>query len=154
MIALAKAATGRRKSDRRPSYYAEAEAVASHREPDMVPTIVSAPGTYSQRRKKEPIGQRIIELPKEIRRSRATRRALVAYVPKGSIAKGEELAMTGGDHVGSSTISSREDREQHVHVRQIAQLNAKPYLAGDRLLSSHTQLYDFKHGAPVRKSRS
>lgn len=46
----------------------------------------------------EPLGNRIIELPED--QARATSRdphsGFIAYVPKGSIAKGEELVKTGG----------------------------------------------------------
>ena len=46
----------------------------------------------------EPIGNRIIEIPEdeEVVLNRDPRSGFVAYVPKGSIAKGEALATTGG----------------------------------------------------------
>jgi cytochrome c553 len=46
----------------------------------------------------EPIGNRIIEIPEDedIVLARDPRSGFVAYVPKGSIAKGEELVTTGG----------------------------------------------------------
>ena len=46
----------------------------------------------------EPIGNRIIEVPEdeEIVLNRDPRSGFVAYVPKGSLAKGKELATTGG----------------------------------------------------------
>jgi cytochrome c553 len=46
----------------------------------------------------EPIGQRIIEVPDDAAQfeHRDTRSTFTAYVPKGSIAKGEALAKTGG----------------------------------------------------------
>jgi len=46
----------------------------------------------------EPLGSRIIELPEDPERatSRDPHSGFVAYVPKGSIAKGEALAKTGG----------------------------------------------------------
>jgi cytochrome c553 len=46
----------------------------------------------------EPIGNRIIEIPEdeEIVLNRDPRSGFVAYVPKGSIAKGETLAVSGG----------------------------------------------------------
>ena len=48
---------------------------------------------------KEPIGNRIIEMPKDLERfeSRDTHSEFIAYVPVGSIAKGEALATTGGE---------------------------------------------------------
>jgi len=47
---------------------------------------------------KEPLGQRIIELPQDPARaaSRDPHSGFIAYVPKGSVAKGEALAKTGG----------------------------------------------------------
>jgi hypothetical protein len=56
--------------------------------------------------KKEPIGNRIIELPEDAEKAelRDGHSSFVAYVPKGSIAKGEELATTGGDHVENGKI--------------------------------------------------
>jgi cytochrome c553 len=46
----------------------------------------------------EPLGNRIIELPQDPDRmeARDSRTGFIAYVPVGSIAKGEALAMTGG----------------------------------------------------------
>ena len=46
----------------------------------------------------EPIGERIIEVPVDMQQfeHRDTRSQFIAYVPKGSIAKGEALAKTGG----------------------------------------------------------
>ena len=47
----------------------------------------------------EPIGQRIVEVPVDVEQfeHRDTRSQFIAYVPKGSIAKGEALVKTGGD---------------------------------------------------------
>lgn len=46
----------------------------------------------------EPIGKRIIEVPEDLERAenRNSRTTYVAYVPKGSIARGEKLVTTGG----------------------------------------------------------
>ena len=46
----------------------------------------------------EPLGQRIIEMPEDLRRTelRDASSGFVAYVPVGSIAKGEALVKTGG----------------------------------------------------------
>jgi hypothetical protein len=46
----------------------------------------------------EPIGQRIVEVPEDAEQfvSRDTRARFVAYVPVGSIKRGQELATTGG----------------------------------------------------------
>src|SRR2546428_7274905 len=52
---------------------------------------------------KEPIGQRIIEIPEDLERfvSRDARSRFIAYVPPGSIQKGQGLAVTGG---GGKTV--------------------------------------------------
>jgi cytochrome c553 len=52
----------------------------------------------------EPVGNRIIEIPEdeEIVLARDPRSGFVAYVPKGSIAKGEDLVTTGG---GGRTVA-------------------------------------------------
>lgn len=46
----------------------------------------------------EPIGQRIVEVPEDAAQfeHRDTRSQFIAYVPKGSIARGEVLVKTGG----------------------------------------------------------
>jgi cytochrome c553 len=48
---------------------------------------------------KEPIGKRIIEVPENLERTelRDSHLGFVAYVPKGSIARGRKLVETGGD---------------------------------------------------------
>ena len=47
----------------------------------------------------EPIGQRIVQIPKDVRRTtiRDPQSGFIAYVPPGSIARGEALVETGGD---------------------------------------------------------
>jgi len=46
----------------------------------------------------EPLGRRIVEMPNDVEQFelRDTRSQFTAYVPPGSIAKGEVLAKTGG----------------------------------------------------------
>jgi len=70
-------------------------------ETDMVPKSYIAQGNKRLVHPEggtEPIGSRIIEVPEdeEIVLYRDPRSGFVAYVPKGSIAKGEALAKTGG----------------------------------------------------------
>jgi cytochrome c553 len=54
----------------------------------------------------EPIGNRIIEIPEdeEVVLNRDPRSGFVAYVPKGSIAKGESLVATGGGRTVACAI--------------------------------------------------
>jgi len=71
-------------------------------ETDTVPrsyiTLKGRMRLFYQADVKEPLGTRIIELPDDPARamSRDPHSGFVAYVPKGSIAKGEALAKTGG----------------------------------------------------------
>jgi len=70
-------------------------------ETDTVPKTYVGPGNKRLRLPggvSEPIGDRIIEIPEdeEVVLNRDPRLGFVAFVPKGSIAKGEALAMTGG----------------------------------------------------------
>jgi cytochrome c553 len=71
-------------------------------EADMVPKTYIAKGNKRLAHPdggSEPIGDRIIEIPEdeEIVLNRDPRSGFVAYVPKGSIARGEALVTTGGN---------------------------------------------------------
>jgi cytochrome c553 len=68
---------------------------------DAVPRTYVGPGNKRLRLPgggTEPIGNRIIEIPEdeEVVINRDPRLGFIAYVPKGSIARGEALAVTGG----------------------------------------------------------
>ncbi|HXP77945.1 MAG TPA: hypothetical protein VN823_27665 [Stellaceae bacterium] len=70
-------------------------------ETDMVPKTYISPGNKRLALRDggtEPIGNRIIEIPEdeEVVLNRDPRSGFIAYVPRGSIAKGEALATTGG----------------------------------------------------------
>ena len=69
-------------------------------ETDTVPATQIARVFYmlSKNGGTEPIGERIVEVPADVEQfeHRDTRSQFMAYVPKGSIAKGEALAKTGG----------------------------------------------------------
>ncbi len=92
-------------------------------------------------KEKEPIGQRIIEMPKNVERfeSRDTRSEFLAYAPIGSIAKGEALATTGGD--GKTTNCAT------CHAPDLKGLGPIPGIAGRSPSYLMRQLYDFKSGA-------
>jgi cytochrome c553 len=71
-------------------------------ETDTVPKTYVGPGNKRLRLPgggDEPIGNRIIEIPEDeqVVLNRDPRSGFVAFVPKGSIAKGEALASTGGN---------------------------------------------------------
>lgn len=71
-------------------------------EADTVPRTYVGPGNKRLRHPEggeEPLGQRIVQIPEdeEIVLNRDPRRGFVAYVPKGSIARGQEIARSAAD---------------------------------------------------------
>jgi cytochrome c553 len=90
---------------------------------------------------KEPIGLRIIEVPKDLELfiSRDSRAQFVAYVPVGSIQKGQQLATTGGD--GKTVQCSL------CHGPDLKGVGPIPSIAGRSPTYIVRQLYDFKRGA-------
>jgi cytochrome c553 len=87
----------------------------------------------------EPLGQRIVEMPDdvdqfELRDSRAT---FTAYVPAGSVAKGETLAKTGGS---GTTITC-----SICHGRELKGVGPIPPIAGRSPTYIVRQLYEFQH---------
>ena len=89
----------------------------------------------------EPIGNRIIEIPEDSHGAelRDGRSPFIAYVPPGSIAKGQELAMTGG---GGKTIPCG-----ICHGPDFRGLADVPGLAGRSPVYMVRQMMDIKHGA-------
>jgi cytochrome c553 len=89
----------------------------------------------------EPIGNRIIELPQDISRaeSRDPHSGFIAYVPKGSLAKGKEFVTTGG---GGKTIQC-----VICHGPSLNGLGEVPAIAGHSPMYLFRQLYYFKDGS-------
>jgi cytochrome c553 len=89
----------------------------------------------------EPIGQRIIELPQDAARaeSRDPHSGFIAYVPKGSLAKGKEFVNTGG---GGKTIQC-----VICHGPTLNGLAEVPPIAGHDPMYLFRQLYYFKDGS-------
>jgi len=89
---------------------------------------------------KEPIGQRIIEMPEDLERTelRDSSSTFIAYVPTGSIKKGEALVTTGG---GGKTI-----RCSICHGTDLKGLGNVPPLAGRSPSYVARQLYDIQSG--------
>jgi cytochrome c553 len=89
----------------------------------------------------EPIGNRIIELPQDISRAecRDPHSGFIAYVPKGSLAKGKEFVTTGG---GGKTIQCA-----ICHGPALGGLAEVPAIAGHSPLYLFRQLYYFKDGS-------
>lgn len=90
---------------------------------------------------KEAIGQRIIELPQDeaAARARNPRVGFIAYVPPGSIARGEALATKGGD---GKTIACAV-----CHGEGLKGLGEVPAIAGRSPMYLTRQLLDLKSGA-------
>jgi cytochrome c553 len=89
----------------------------------------------------EPIGQRIVEAPVDAVQfeHRDTRSQFIAYVPKGSIAKGEALATTGGAGITTPCITC--------HGPDLKGVAPIPGIAGRSPSYLVRQLYDFQQHA-------
>lgn len=88
----------------------------------------------------EPIGQRVIEMPENLERTelRDPRSGFVAYVPVGSIRKGETLVKTGGN--------GRTVQCGICHGADLKGIGAVPPLAGRSPSYIVRQLHDMKVG--------
>ena len=88
----------------------------------------------------EPIGTRIIEVPEDLARTdlRDSKSGFVAYVPAGSIKKGETLATTGGN---GKTVACT-----ICHGSDLKGLGPVPSIAGRSPSYLVRQLYDMQHG--------
>jgi cytochrome c553 len=143
MTAIAKAATDEET--------AQAAAYFSSLKPRRLITVIETalvPKTYvaawvlspMNEKDKEPIGNRVIEMPKDLEQfeSRDTHSQFVAYVPTGSIAKGEVLA-NGGN---GKTIPCTK-----CHGPDLRGLGAVPGIAGRSPSYLVRQIFDMKRGA-------
>jgi cytochrome c553 len=88
----------------------------------------------------EPIGLRIIETPENLERTelRDAASGFIAYVPVGSVKKGEALVTTGG--AGKTTQCAI------CHGPELRGLGPVPPLAGRSPSYIFRQLYDIQHG--------
>jgi cytochrome c553 len=88
---------------------------------------------------KEPIGRRIIEIPENVDHflSRDSRARFIAYVPVGSIAKGQALAASSDLRVQCAAC----------HGPDLKGTAVAPGLAARSPAYMFRQLYDFKSGA-------
>ncbi len=88
----------------------------------------------------EPIGNRIIEMPEDFERTenRDSRTPYLAYVPVGSLKKGERLVTTGGE--------GRTVQCATCHGPELKGLIDVPRLAGRSPSYLMRQLYDLKNG--------
>ena len=144
MISLAKAATDA-EVDAAAAYFSSLKPKAIIRvvETDSVPKTYVA-GWFLAAVKsgdKEALGQRIIEVPENLEQfeHRDTHARFIAYVPVGSIAKGEMLVKSGGS---GKTIQCAT-----CHGTDLKGVGAIPRIAGVSPSYSVRQLYDIKYGA-------
>jgi cytochrome c553 len=93
----------------------------------------------------EPIGQRIVEIPEDLEKTelRDPRSGFLAYVPVGSIQRGEALATGGGGRTAPCA---------GCHGPQLKGAALAPPIAGRSTSYIVRQLYDFQSGAR-RQSR-
>jgi cytochrome c553 len=112
-------------------------------ETDTVPVTQIARVFYMQVKDggTEPIGERIIETPVDAVQfeHRDTRSQFIAYVPKGSIARGEVLAKAGGAGVTTACITC--------HGPDLKGVATIPGIAGRSPSYLVRQLYDFQQHA-------
>ncbi len=87
----------------------------------------------------EAIGQRIIEMPQDLERTelRDSASGFIAYVPVGSVAKGQALVTTGAGKTIPCAIC---------HGSELRGLGPVPGLAGRSPSYIVRQLYDMQHG--------
>jgi cytochrome c553 len=110
-------------------------------ETDMVPKVQIANGIFLRVKgdEKEPIGDRIIETPENVEEMevlRNDRSGFIAYVPVGSIKKGEALVMKG-DAASHCT---------NCHGADLMGMDPVPGIAGRSPSYIVRQLYDMQHG--------
>ena len=92
---------------------------------------------------REPLGQRILEIPDDLQvfESRDPRSTFTAYVPVGSLARGEALVTKGGP---GKTVACAP-----CHGSDLKGLGPLPSIAGRSPSYMFRQLYDFRHGARI-----
>jgi cytochrome c553 len=143
MIAAAKAATDA-EIDQAASYFASLKPVSFIKvvEAESVPKTMRVGSILAKDPKggTEPLAGRLVELPEDVERfeHRDPKVPFTAYVPVGSLKRGEALVATGG---GGKTISCA-----ICHGEGLKGLGAVPYLAGRSPSYVVRQLYDMKHG--------
>jgi cytochrome c553 len=144
MTAIAKACT-EEEAKAAAAYFSSLKPKANIKvvETDTVPATEIARFFYmvSNKGGSEPIGQRIVEVPVDAEQfeHRDTRSQFIAYVPRGSIARGEALAKTGGAAVTTPCATC--------HGPDLKGVAAIPGIAGRSPSYLVRQLYDFQQHA-------
>jgi len=111
-------------------------------ETNMVPKTRIANGIFLRvpGNEMEPIGDRIIETPENVELMeilRDDRSGFIAYVPVGSVKKGETLVRTGGGKTTQCAIC---------HGSDLTGMGPVPGIAGRSPSYMVRQLYDMQHG--------
>jgi cytochrome c553 len=144
MTAIAKALT-EEEAKAAAAYFSSLTPKANIRvvEADTVPATQIARVFYmiSKNGGTEQIGQRIVEVPVDVEQfeHRDSRSQFVAYVPNGSIARGEALAKTGGS--GKTTPCAT------CHGPDLRGVDSVPGIAGRSPSYLVRQIYDFQQHA-------
>lgn len=98
----------------------------------------------------EPINGRIVEIPQDERQSEYLRNphsGFVAYVPPGSLAKGKELAESGGTRIeGTQVIPGRATACITCHGADLRGIENVPAIAGRSASYLARQLWDIQQG--------
>ena len=122
-------------------------------EADMVPELELERGNMyivKGKEPKEPIAGRIIESPKDEHQAnvlRNPRSGWIAYVPKGSLAKGENLVMTGGmSVVDGKVVPGKTMACGTCHGPDLMGLADNPGIAGRSPSYMMRQMWDMKQG--------
>jgi cytochrome c553 len=144
MTAIAKAST-EEEAKAAAAYFSSLKPKANIKvvETDTVPVTELARVFYMVSRNggTEPIGQRIVEVPVDAEQfeHRDTRSQFIAYAPKGSIARGEALAKTGGAGVTTPCATC--------HGPDLKGIASVPGIAGRSPSYLVRQIYDFQQHA-------
>jgi cytochrome c553 len=120
-------------------------------ETDMVPKTRIAGNLFiaTARERTEPIAGRIIEVPQDEEQAelnRNPRSGFVAYVPVGSLAKGEHLVNTGGAEIVSNQVIRKTLECGTCHGRDLMGMDDVPPIAGRSPSYMARQLYDIQQG--------
>jgi cytochrome c553 len=121
-------------------------------ETDMVPKTRISGNLFLPIEKEmtEPIGNRIIEVPENEEQAETYRNphsGFVAYVPKGSLAKGKDIATTGGARIeGSEFIPGKSTPCITCHREDLLGAGDSPPIAGRSPSYIARQMWDIQQG--------
>lgn len=123
-------------------------------ETDRVPQTTTSAGMYLQipNGGEEPLGNRIVEVPEDpeiVEIQRSPRVGFIAYVPKGSLQKGETLVKTGG----GKTVACMACHGPGLQGQTLPGVGPVPAIAGRSPSYLFRQMFDIqsgkRHGKPI-----